>query len=106
MVLNDIITSIKEGIAELTYEKKIQNIYSPDELKKLVNNSNGHLIDNLLNTPAGKFIHSITWEPQKYSTSKTILLYAQRDYLSENFKEYNKMEEHTPSNTNGCCTLI
>ncbi|MBE6353965.1 DUF262 domain-containing protein [Treponema sp.] len=86
---SDIITSIKEGIAELTYEKKIQNIYSPDELKKLVNNSNGHLIDNLLNTPAGKFIHSITWEPQKYSTSKTILLYAQRDYLSENFKEYN-----------------
>ena len=24
----------------------------------------------------------------------------------ENYKEYNKMEEHTPSNTNGCCTLI
>ena len=86
---SDIITSIKEGIAELTYEKKIQNIYSPDELKKLVNNSNGHLIDNLLNNHAGKFIKSITWEPQKYSTSKTILLYAQRDYLSENFKEYN-----------------
>ena len=92
---SDKITSIKEGVAELTYQKKIQNIYSPDELKRLVNNSNGNLIDNLLNTPAGKFIHSITWEPQKYSTSKTILLYAQRDYLSENFKEYNPSDTLT-----------
>lgn len=82
--------AIKEGLADLTYERKLQNIYTPEEIEKVIDKEKQEsLIDNLINTPAGKFIRSITWEPQKYSTSKTILLYSQRGFLSENFREYN-----------------
>ncbi len=88
---NDPIMAIREGIAELTYEKKIRIVYSPDAIKQS--------LESLLDEPfiqskiggliVGKFITTFFWKPQQNTVCKTFLLYAQREFLAENFKFFN-----------------
>ncbi len=80
--------AIKEGIIDLTYEKKIENVYSRDDLIKL-ENQNINLRDCINNTTEGKFINKYMWYPQTNPMSKLILLYAQRKFLLEYFSNFN-----------------
>ena len=80
---------IKEGIAELTYEKKMVNVYSPSDLEELTEKHNQDLRELINNTPEGKFINLYMWNPQSNTMSKTLLLYAQRHFLYRYFSNFN-----------------
>ena len=83
----DVLNDIKEEIADLTYEKNLQNVYTPEEICKL--KTSADLRDSISNRPEGKFIMPLLWYPQTNSMAKTFLLYAQRKFLMDNFSIFN-----------------
>ena len=83
------ISNILQGISRLMHDCHLLHVYTPKEVEELfiIGNSKGWRIWNSLPAPAKHFFNRTFW----YGTTeaKQMLLYAERQYLNTNFRNYD-----------------